>query len=246
MENRPQRNGMESSRKVSPRTNEDARGAPTVYISVAETYSYQSSLNSSSINNKMIYPCHFCNYQTPYAANLRRHVINKHIRTPQLYSCHLCNYKSERRYNLRVHMHNIHKFDDTHEAGTQEAGSQTDDSMQPTFQIHKFDDIQEAGTQEAGSQTDDSTQSDFQIHKFEDTQEAGTQESGSQTYDSTQPTFQKADASNLVNEAFDVFQNYMRMKMQLTDSMSEEMIVECIDVSKYVMKKKLSEQNDEK
>ena len=68
--------------------------------------------------------------------------------------------------------------------------------------------------------------------------EAGTQEVGTQTDDSTQPTFQKADVSNLVNEAFDVFQNYMKMKMQPTDSMSKEMHEECIDVSKYVMKKK--------
>ena len=75
------------------------------------------------------------------------------------------------------------------------------------------------------------------IHKFDDTREAGTQEVGTQTDDSTQPTFQKADVSNLVNEAFDVFQNYMKMKMQLTDFISEEMIEECIDVSKYVMKK---------
>ena len=83
------------------------------------------------------------------------------------------------------------------------------------------------------------------IHKFDDTREAGTQEVGTQTDDSTQPTFQKADASNLVNEAFDVFQNYMKMKMQLTDFMSvqytQEMIKECIDVSKYVMKKKISD-----
>ena len=82
------------------------------------------------------------------------------------------------------------------------------------------------------------------IHKFDDTREAGTQEVGTQTDDSTQPTFQKADVSNLVNEAFDVFQNYMKMKMQLTDFISEEMIEECIDVSKYVMKKKISEQYD--
>ena len=82
------------------------------------------------------------------------------------------------------------------------------------------------------------------IHKFDDTREAGTQEVGTQTDDSTQPTFQKADVSNLVNEAFDVFQNYMKMKMQLTDFISEEMIEECIDVSKYVMRKKISEQYD--
>ena len=75
------------------------------------------------------------------------------------------------------------------------------------------------------------------IHKFDDTREAGTQEVGTQTDDSTQPTFQKADVSNLVDEAFDVFQSYMKMKMQLTDFISEEMIEECIDVSKYVMKK---------
>ena len=76
------------------------------------------------------------------------------------------------------------------------------------------------------------------IHKFDDTQEAGTQEAGSQTDDSMQPI----DLVKLMDEGFDVFQNYMKMKMQLTDLMSEEMIEECMDVSKYVMKKKISEQ----
>ena len=90
------------------------------------------------------------------------------------------------------------------------------------------------------------------MHKFDDTQEAGTQEAESQTDESMGPTFQKSDVTDLVNEAFDVFQNYMKVKMQqiefmseemqLTDFMSEEMIDECIDVSKYVMKKKISEQ----
>ena len=79
------------------------------------------------------------------------------------------------------------------------------------------------------------------IHKFDDTQEEGTREARTQTDDSMQPTFKKTDVSNLVNEAFDVFQNYMKMKMQPTDSMSKEMLEECIDVSKYVMKKKISD-----
>ena len=84
-------------------------------------------------------------------------------------------------------------------------------------------------------------------HKLDDTQEAGTQ-----TDDSMQPTFQKADVLKLMDEAFDVFQNYMKMKMQRTDFMSEEMqptefmseemIEECIDVSKYVIKQKIFEQ----
>ena len=85
------------------------------------------------------------------------------------------------------------------------------------------------------------------IHKLDDTQEAETQ-----TDDSMQPTFQKADVLKLMDEAFDVFQNYVKMKMQrtdfmseemqLTDFMKEEMIEECIDVSKYAMKQKISEQ----
>ena len=79
------------------------------------------------------------------------------------------------------------------------------------------------------------------IHKFDDTQEAETQEAESQTDESMGPTFQKSDVTDLVNEAFDVFQNYMKMKMQQTDFMSEEMIEECIDVSKYAMEKKLCE-----
>ena len=79
------------------------------------------------------------------------------------------------------------------------------------------------------------------IHKFHDTQEAGTQ-----TDESMQPTFQKEDVLKLMDECFDVFQMYMKIKMQLTDfeieEMIEEMIKECIDVTKYAMKHKISEQ----
>ena len=106
-----------------------ARGAPTVYISVAEIYFYQSSSKSSTINNKMIHTCNFCEYQTPYVCNLRRHLTNKHVQPMSLHSCICRNCKFEKGYQLRLHKQIIHKFDDT-----QEAGSQTDDSMQPTFQ----------------------------------------------------------------------------------------------------------------
>ena len=76
------------------------------------------------------------------------------------------------------------------------------------------------------------------IHKFGDTQEAGTQEAD----ESMGPTFQKADVLKLMDECFDVFQIYMKIKMQRTDFEIEEMIEECIDVSKYAMKQKISEQ----
>ena len=134
----------------------------------------------------MIHTCNFCNYQTPYAANLRRHLNNKHALPVTLHSCAFCNYKSDRRYKLRVHMLNIHKFDDSQEAGTHDTGTQTDDSMQPTFQ--------------------------------------------------------KEDVLKLMDECFDVFQIYLKIKMQQTDFEIEEMIEECIDVSKYAMKQKISEQ----
>ena len=84
------------------------------------------------------------------------------------------------------------------------------------------------------------------IHKFDDTQEAGSQEAGSQTDESMQPTFQKEDVLKLMDECFDVFKIYMKIKMQRTDfeieEMIEEMIKECIDVTKYAMKQKISEQ----
>ena len=80
------------------------------------------------------------------------------------------------------------------------------------------------------------------IHKFGDTQEAGTQEAD----EFMGPTFQKADVLKLMDECFDVFQIYMKIKMQRTDfkieEMIEEVIEECIDVSKYAMKQKISEQ----
>ena len=76
------------------------------------------------------------------------------------------------------------------------------------------------------------------IHKFGDTQEAGTQEAD----ESMGPTFQKADVLKLMDECFDVFQIHMKIKMQRTDFKIEEIIEECIDVSKYAMKQKISEQ----
>ena len=53
---------------------------------------------------------------------------------------------------------------------------------------------------------------------------------------------QKEDVLKLIDEAFDAFQIYMKIKMQRTDFKIEEMIEECIDVSKYAMKQKISEQ----
>ena len=53
---------------------------------------------------------------------------------------------------------------------------------------------------------------------------------------------QKEDVLKLIDEAFDAFQIYMKIKMQRTDFEIEEMIEECIDVSKYAMKQKISEQ----
>ena len=142
-----------------------------------------------------MHTCNFCDYQTPYVFNLRRHQTNRHALPDTSHSCHFCKYKSERKYNRRVHKLNIHKFDDAQEAGTQEAG-----------------------TQEAGTQTDETKE----------------------------PTFQKEDVLKLMDEAFDVFQNYIKTKMHrpLTEieDMIEEMIEECIDVSKYAMKQKISEQ----
>ena len=138
----------------------------------------------------MMHTCNFCDYQTPYVFNLRRHQTNRHALPDTSHSCHFCKYKSERKYNRRVHKLNIHKFDDAQEAGTQEAGTQTDETKEPTFQ--------------------------------------------------------KEDVLKLMDEAFDVFQNYIKTKMHrpLTEieDMIEEMIEECIDVSKYAMKQKISKQ----
>ena len=45
----------------------------------------------------------------------------------------------------------------------------------------------------------------------------------------------------LINESFEVFQNYMKMKMEPLGVESKEMIKEGIDVSKYILRKKLCE-----
>ena len=73
-----------------------------------------------------------------------------------------------------------------------------------------------------------------------------TQEAGKQTDESKEPTFQKEDVLKLMDECFDVFQIYMKIKMQRADfeieEMIQEMIEECSDISKYAMKQKISEQ----
>ena len=45
----------------------------------------------------------------------------------------------------------------------------------------------------------------------------------------------------LINESFEVFQNYMKMKMETLGVESKEMIKEGIEVSKYILRKKLCE-----
>ena len=73
-----------------------------------------------------------------------------------------------------------------------------------------------------------------------------TQEAGKQTDESKEPTFQKEDVLKLMDECFDIFQIYMKIKIQRADfeieEMIQEMIEECSDVSKYAMKQKISEQ----
>ena len=49
-------------------------------------------------------------------------------------------------------------------------------------------------------------------------------------------------SQDTIDASIDVFQIYMKIKMQRTDFEIEEMIEECIDVSKYAMKQKISEQ----
>ena len=44
-----------------------------------------------------------------------------------------------------------------------------------------------------------------------------------------------------MDEVFDVFQNYMKMKMEPLGVESKEMIKEGIEVSKYILRKKLCE-----
>ena len=149
-------------------------------------------------------------------------------------------------------MHHFHKSDDTqeagtheagtHEAGTQEAGTHRDDSMEPTLQKAETNTVLIAKKYICpfcNFKTHKKYNLDMHKrnrHSAQEYPEDDIFQKGSESLPMNQQMNQKTDGSNLVNEAFDVFQNYMRMKMQLTDSMSE-MIVECIDVSKYVMKK---------
>ena len=72
------------------------------------------------------------------------------------------------------------------------------------------------------------------IHNFDDTQEGDTQADFA-----IEPTFQKSDVMKLIDESFEVFQNYMKMKMEPLGVESKEMIKEGIDVSKYILRKKL-------
>ena len=74
------------------------------------------------------------------------------------------------------------------------------------------------------------------IHNFDDTPEADTQADVA-----IEPTFQKSDVMKLIDESFEVFQIYMKMKLEPLEVESKEMIKEGIDVSKYILRKKLCE-----
>ena len=200
----------------------------------------------------MIHTCNFCEYQTPYVCNLRRHLTNKHVQPLTLHSCICRNCKFEKGYQLRLHMQNIHKFDDTQEAGTKEAGSQTDESMGPTFQ--KADTNTVLITKKyicpfCNFKTHKKYNLDMHKRNRHSAQEYPKDDifqKGSVSLPMNQLMNQKEDVLKLIGEAFDVFQIYMKIKMQRTDfeieEMIEEMIEECIDVSKYAMKQKISEQ----
>ena len=70
------------------------------------------------------------------------------------------------------------------------------------------------------------------IHNFDDTQEAGTDVSMEQT-------FQKSDVMKLINESFDVFQLFLKIKMQMGGVGNEDMIEESINASKCYMLEKI-------
>ena len=69
------------------------------------------------------------------------------------------------------------------------------------------------------------------MQNIHDTQEADTQADVAM-----EPTFQKSDVMKLINESFEVFQNYMKMKMEPLGVESKEMIKEGIDERNCVNK----------
>ena len=78
-------------------------------------------------------------------------------------------------------------------------------------------------------------------HNLLDTpEEVGMQtDLGTQTDIAEEPTFQKVDVIKLINESFEFFQNYMKMKMEHPGFESNEIIKEGIDITRFVMIKKL-------
>ena len=147
----------------------------------------------------MIHKCNNCEYQSPYKANYRRHIANKHgIKQPhvdstpsqagndgrpsheQKYFCSFCNFRTHKKYNLEMYKKNKHG----------------NSPIPPHAENEKH--------ARKGSMTKD-------------------------------------ELRNMITESFDVFQEYMKIKMQPTGAGSEEMIEESIDAFKCYMLKKINE-----
>ena len=137
-----------------------------------------------------------------------------------IHFCSFCDYKTDRKYDRDRHILRKHPQPQTKKLHCTFCNCKFEKRYQIKHHkdiIHNFVDSSE----KVETQTDKSTQTDI----------------GKPTDIAMEPTFKKSDVENLLDEAFDCFRYYMMLPAGFG---TKEMIEQSIDISKFVMKEKLS------
>ena len=174
-----------------------------------------SPSHPNNISNKMIHKCTKCEYQTPYKSNYGRHLKNKH-----------------EEHILPTYLDNISKKK-IHRCNKCEYYS----TRRYNLKVHKKNKHEEP----IGYCDHSNYKSPCHINTAHPAQNTmlhccctSKDECGTRRHDMTGD-----QVRTLINNSFDVFQNYM--KMQATEDGNEDMVENITDVFKYYMLKKINE-----
>ena len=159
--------------------------------------------------------CNKCEYQTPYKANYKRHLKNKHEEhilptypdnnsNKMIHKCNKCEYYSTRRYDLKRHKKNKHEEPMGYcDHSNYKSHINTVHTPQQTM-LHCCCNSKD----ECGTRRKDVDMAEDQVR-------------------------------TLINNSFDVFQHYLKIKMQANEVEYEDLIEKSIDVFKCYMLEKL-------
>ena len=212
---------------------------------------YRRHLRNKHEEPKMIHYCAHCDYQTPYTPSIISHMNTAHSAQQkklqcyctsnydysikrnyskdgfrvshheQKYFCPFCNFRTHKKYNLEMHKKNKH--------GTSQRGSEalleeqivSHHTQQEILHQNKHSIYKE------GAPTNTLLQPEVAYSSTEIPDECGIRRNAGD------------EVKTLINESFDVFQHYMKIKMQANEVGYEDMIEKSIDVFKCYMLEKL-------